>query len=150
MTLDERNEKVVGYFRNNFNCAQSVFSVYAPDFGTGEAEARRIACGFGGGMGALQKTCGAITGGIMALGAGYFDERDVPGTKTLVYKKVRGLIGRFESKNGSVECFPLLGVDITTEEGLKNARERMLFHHKCERYVLDVCEILDELFAEKR
>jgi C_GCAxxG_C_C family probable redox protein len=148
MTSSERREKVIQYFRGDFNCAQSVFSVYSPEFGIEEVEARRTASGFGAGMGVLQKTCGAVTGGIMVLGAKYFGEQDIPGTKMLVYKKVRGLIGRFESKYGTVECFPLLGTDITTEEGLKKAREQMLFHHKCEQYVLDVCEILDQKFAE--
>jgi C_GCAxxG_C_C family probable redox protein len=148
MTSKERLDSAIRLFRGNFNCAQSVFSVFAPDFKLVETDARRIASGFGAGMGVLQKTCGAVTGGIMAIGAEYFDESDIAGSKMLVYGKVRRLVARFESGHGTVECFPLLGADITTEEGFRKAREGRLFHLKCEQYVLDVCGILDDLFRE--
>jgi C_GCAxxG_C_C family probable redox protein len=145
---NSRHEQAIALFRNNYNCAQSVFSFFAKELGIDEIEARRIAAGFGGGMGALQKTCGAVTGGIMALGAKFFNEQDIPTAKNLTYKEVRELIHRFEAKHGSVECRPLLGADITTAEGLKAARDGNLFHLKCEPLVLDVCSIVDELFQE--
>jgi len=149
MNSKERLDAAIRHFRGNFNCAQSVFSAYSRDFGIEETDARRIASGFGGGMAALQKTCGAVTGGIMAIGARYFDETDIPGSKMLVYKQVRRLVVRFEAKHGTVECFSLLGMDITTEEGLQRARERQLFQLKCEQYVLDACGILEELMGKK-
>jgi C_GCAxxG_C_C family probable redox protein len=145
---NSRYEQAIALFRNNYNCAQSVFSVFAKELGIDETEARRIAAGFGGGMGALQKTCGAVTGGIMALGPKFFNEQDIPAAKNLTYKKVRQLISRFESKHGTVECRPLLGADISTPEGLKAARDANLFHLKCEPFVLDVCSIVEELFQE--
>jgi C_GCAxxG_C_C family probable redox protein len=148
MTSKERFDSVIRLFRGNRNCAQSVFSVYAPDLKIEEVDARRIASGFGSGMGALQKTCGAVTGGVMTIGARYFKDLDVEGSKLLVYKQVRRLVIRFEARHGSVECFPLLGMDITTQEGLLKAREQKLFELKCEQYVLDVCGILEELFGE--
>ena len=148
MTSKERLENAIRIFRGNFNCAQSVFSVYAPNFKIEEVDARRIASGFGAGMGVLQKTCGAVTGGIMAIGAKYFSETDIPGSKALVYKQVRRLVVRFEVRHGTVECFRLLGADITTEEGLRKAREQQLFQLKCEQYVLNVCGILEDLFKQ--
>jgi C_GCAxxG_C_C family probable redox protein len=148
MTSKERLDSAIALFRGDYNCAQSVFSVYARDFKIGEADARRIASGFGSGMGALQKTCGALTGGIMAIGAGYFDESDIAATKILVHRQVRRLVVRFEAKHGTVECFSLLGMDITTPEGLQKARERQLFQLKCEQYVLDACGILEDLMRE--
>jgi C_GCAxxG_C_C family probable redox protein len=148
MTSKERLENAIQLFRGDYNCAQSVFSVYAPDLKINETDARRIASGFGSGMGALQKTCGAVTGGIMAIGARYFDESNLAATKILVHKQVRRLVVRFEAKHGTVECFSLLGMDITTAEGLQKARERQLFQLKCEQYVLDVCGILEDLMRE--
>jgi C_GCAxxG_C_C family probable redox protein len=145
---NSHHDQAIALFRNNCNCAQSVFSVFAGELGIDETEALRIAAGFGGGMGALQKTCGAVTGGIMTLGAKYCNVRDIPATKNLVYGKVRQLIRRFEAKHGTVECRPLLGADISTPEGLKAARDSNLFHLKCEPFVLDVCSIVEELFQE--
>jgi C_GCAxxG_C_C family probable redox protein len=80
----ERREKTIHLFRNNFNCAQSVFSVYGSGPGINEKTARAVGAGFGGGMGALQKTCGAVTGGIMAIGGRFFDEKNLPASKMLV------------------------------------------------------------------
>lgn len=148
MNAKERLETAIGLFRENYNCSQSVFSVFAPGCNIKEKDARRIASGFGSGMGALQKTCGAVTGGIMALGAANFDETNFADSRMLVYKLVRRLVIRFEAKHGTVECFPLLGADITTPKGLAAAREQNLFQLKCEIYVADACAILEELMAE--
>ena len=148
--MNDRNENAIRLFRSNYNCAQSVFSAFAADVHLDAERARAAASGFGAGMGALQKTCGAVTGGIMVLGAKFFQEQDVSNAKLFVYKNVRALVERFETKFGTVECFPLLGMDITTEEGLRLARERMLFRQKCERYVLEVCEIVDGLLSDPR
>jgi C_GCAxxG_C_C family probable redox protein len=142
-----REEKVLRFFHTGYNCSQSVFSTFAPDLGLDEKTAWAVASGFGAGMACLQKTCGAVTGGIMVLGARYFTPGDVAGGKALVYSKVRRLIDGIEAKYGSVECYPLLGADITSEEGLKAARESRLFLEKCDPVVLDVVRILDEILS---
>ena len=148
MNSSERREKTIHLFHNNYNCAQSVFSAYASELGIDEKTARVAAAGFGGGMGALQKTCGAVTGGIMVLGGRFFDERDLPASKTLVYKKTRELIRQIERLYGSAACLDVLGTDIGTEEGLNRARAADLFHLKCEPIILSACDILDELLKE--
>jgi C_GCAxxG_C_C family probable redox protein len=142
---ETREEKALQLFRGGYNCSQSVFSVFAPELRLDEKTAWAVASGFGAGMGVLQKTCGAVTGGIMVLGTQFFTPDDLPGGKMLVYSKVRRLIDRIEERYGTVECYRLLGADITTEAGLKNARESMLFREKCEPVVLDVMRILDGL-----
>jgi C_GCAxxG_C_C family probable redox protein len=101
------------------------------------------AAGFGAGMGVLQRTCGAVTGGIMVLGCMYFDDRDPAGSKIRVYEKIRALIRHIEQLHDSVECFELLGADIKTEKGYALARETNLFHFKCKPVLLSVCGFLD-------
>ncbi len=145
MTISERRGKAIHAFRNGYNCAQAVFSSFSADLGTDETRAKAAAAGFGGGMGALQKTCGAVTGGIMVLGSRFFDEKDLPGSKMRIYGKTREFIRRIEKLHGSVECLPILGADIKTEEGLNGAREVDLFHLKCEPVILNVCNVLDEM-----
>ncbi len=49
------------------NCAQSVFLPFAREAGIDEELAYQIAANFGAGM-KMAGTCGAITGGLMALG----------------------------------------------------------------------------------
>jgi len=39
----------------------------------------------------------------------------------------------------------LIGVDLNTEEGNRIANEKKLFSVKCERYIKDACELLEEI-----
>ena len=55
-------------FDSGFNCSQSVLTAFCNEFGLHDEPAFRIACGFGGGMGRMAKTCGAVTGAFMVIG----------------------------------------------------------------------------------
>ena len=52
---------------SQFNCAQTVFSLFAKDLGMDETTALKVSSAFGGGM-ACAETCGAVTGAYMVLG----------------------------------------------------------------------------------
>jgi len=54
--------------RNSHNCAQSVLHTYADVAGISEEEAMSIAGAFGGGMGNMEGTCGALVGAGLVLG----------------------------------------------------------------------------------
>jgi len=79
-------------FKPGLNCAQSVLTAFSDDFDVEPAAAARIAAGFGGGIGHLQKTCGAVTGAVMVLGLRCYDANDSSASKTLTYDKVREFI----------------------------------------------------------
>lgn len=51
-----------------YNCAETIMMAYADDLGLSETQAECLGCNFGGGM-KCGGTCGAITGGLMVLGA---------------------------------------------------------------------------------
>ena len=51
----------------HYNCAQAVLAAFGPDAGLPEEAACRITANFGSGM-KMGETCGAVTGGLMALG----------------------------------------------------------------------------------
>ena len=57
------------------NCAQTIMRVYADELGMNEEQAAAIGCNFGGGM-KCGGTCGAITSGLMVLGAMGIDTHD--------------------------------------------------------------------------
>ena len=63
-----RVEQAVSCFQGGFNCSQAVLSTYAQDFGLDREAALKLAAGFGGGMGRMAGTCGAVTGAFMVLG----------------------------------------------------------------------------------
>ena len=62
-----KGEQAKQNYENGFNCAQSVFAVFAEEYGLKKEQAFMIATCFGGGM-RLAATCGALTGAMMALG----------------------------------------------------------------------------------
>src|ERR1035441_4030849 len=63
-----RTDIAVEKFLAGYNCAQAVLYSFCDDLGFGKDTALRLACGFGAGMARKQEVCGAITGGIIALG----------------------------------------------------------------------------------
>ena len=61
-------EKAIESFRSGLNCSQAVVTAYSEQLNYDDKLALSISCGFGGGMGRLQETCGAVTGSFMVLG----------------------------------------------------------------------------------
>lgn len=97
------------YFDEGYACSQSVLLAYAERFDLDLRTAKLISSTFGGGMGRLRKTCGAVTGGFMVLGMAYGNEHstDMP-TKLNAYARVRELYHQVEDIHGTVECKELL------------------------------------------
>jgi len=73
MTKEEKIEAIRKQARNNFslgyNCAECITEAVLTVVDTGlPVEVRKVATGFGGGVGLYGDTCGAITGAIIAVG----------------------------------------------------------------------------------
>ena len=78
------------------------------------------ATGFGGGVGRMGDICGALSGGVMAVGLKHGrqsreDKDGVPNTYTLAEK----LYGKFEGEFGSATCYQLLKVNLRNDEERK-------------------------------
>ena len=133
-----------------YNCAQAVLSAYAAAYKLEKDKALQVAVGFGGGIGRLQETCGAVTGAVIALGlSSDFKEEEGRPRINEVYAKVRSLIGEFSAQYGTVKCRDLLGgCDLLSEEGQKYFRENNL-REKCREYVRLCCDLLDKQIEGK-
>ena len=135
-------EKAVRLFRSGYSCSQSVLMSFTGETG----EFARVASAFGGGMGRMQKTCGAVTGAYIWLGIAY----GVPGVpsdeqKSRVYDRVREFNRLFVKRNGSDLCSELLGEDLSSDEGRKNIAKFGLSEKVCEKCISDTVEIIDML-----
>lgn len=142
----EKIDKALSYFLNNFNCSQAVIAAYAEELGMNPEEALKVSCAFGGGMGALGKTCGAVTGALMVIGLKYgkFKPEDTT-SKQKTYELTKEFIKRFVEKNDTTECKTLLDEDLSTTQGYQNAKEKGLFENLCPNFVKDAIEILEEI-----
>ena len=69
--MSKETDQAVTVYRDEYNCAQAIFSVYGDRFGLDGELAKKIACGFGGGAGRSGGMCGAVAGAILVLGLKY-------------------------------------------------------------------------------
>ena len=147
--MKSRAEMAVSKFSEGYNCAQSVFYSFCDDLGFDKNTALKMACGLGAGMGRKGEVCGAVTGGIMVIGAKYGrGETDDQTAKELTYKKTRELMDRFEKKHGTFICRQLLkGCELTTEEGQEHFKANNLSNTTCKPCVQSVVEILDDIMG---
>ena len=103
--------------------------------------------GFGGGMGRMRLTCGAVSGMVMLCGLKYSkgEAKDTE-TRTLIYETVRKLSAEFEKRNGTIVCRELLGKLASEKEEAKPS-DRTEEYYKvrpCARYVADCAKIVEE------
>jgi C_GCAxxG_C_C family probable redox protein len=136
-------------FAQGLNCSQAVFSAYAAQLGLDEPTAMKIAAGFGGGMGRMAETCGAVTGAFMVLGLRFGTTSTDRAEKEAMVARIRDFVGRFKTRNSAIACRELLGCDISTPQGQQEARDKGLFTTLCPKFVRDACEILDGMLETK-
>jgi hypothetical protein len=122
------SETAVVRFRQNLNCAQAVFSVFAPQFGPNEETALKLASPFGGGM-------------ALGLGRG----GATPAKKEEANRLGQAFIRRFEEKHGTLLCRELISSDLSTPEGWQRAKENGVFETICPLLVHDGAEIVQAL-----
>lgn len=134
-------------FNQVCNCAQSVFSAFAPLYGVEEETAIKIAATFGGGMARRGGPCGAVTGALMALGLAR--GAATPEGKEEIYRLGREFMRRFEEKHGSLLCRDLIGCDISTPEGLQRAHDSGVTMTVCPKLVHDSAGIVQEMLENQ-
>lgn len=144
------SEKAKELFTSGYNCAQAVFGAFDDITGIPFEMSLKLASSFGGGMGGLRSTCGAVTGMFMVIGCvcGYNTTENYS-EKVEHYARVRKLAEEFQNKNKSLQCRELLS---SLSENLKqNPSIRTKEYYKvrpCLKFVLDAVEILDKELSE--
>ena len=141
-----RVELAVSCFKEGFSCPQAILSTYGTQFGLRREIALKIAGAFGGGMGRMGETCGAVTGAFMVIGLKY--GRTIAEDMQSYYKTnklVKEFVERFKSRNGSIVCRELLGCDLSTLQGIHIIRKNKLHETLCAKFVQDAAEIIEQI-----
>lgn len=109
--FEARVQRAVDNFMQGYGCCQSVVAAFADLYNLDDTMAKRIAAGFGGGVGRMRMMCGAVSGIVILAGLdrGQIDGADRKG-KSMCYKVVQELLDEFKVQNGSVVCAELLGL----------------------------------------
>ncbi len=102
MTIEERAARAVE-LKAGCNCAQAVVLSYADKLPLEEETLKKLAAGYGGGMGCMEGTCGALVGAVMVAGM----LTDGQGTG----RYAREILLGFRERCGATICKDLKGVE---------------------------------------
>jgi len=91
-------------------------------------------------------TCGSVTGALMVIGLNHAKTRkDDDDSRERAYALAQEFMDAFRERNRSLLCRELLGVDVSTPDGMRTVREKDLFRTVCPKFVRDSAEILEGL-----
>lgn len=147
----DRIQKAKDLFESGCNCSQAVICAYSDLFGMDEITAMRVSEGFGGGMGRMRLTCGAVSGMFMLVGLKY--GKGVPKdleTRTKVYDTVQKMAKEFEEMNGTIVCGDLLGINKPNDTSAVPTERNSEFYKKrpCVGCVEDCAKIVEKYLVD--
>ena len=141
----KKTELAIAYFKDGYNCAQSVVMAYADEMGLTTAQAEALAGGFGGGIGGLRDKCGAFSGMVIVAGGLRGYDKNNAQSKTEFYAFIRALADKFTDRVGNLNCADILrSVNVLVKEDPSPRSEKYYATRPCVRIVEIACEILEE------
>ena len=146
-----RADKAKELFMQGYACSQAVGLAFLDDLSMDKQTLTKILLPFGGGVGRLRLTCGAVSG--MAAIIGLFFANDVvsPENKKETYAIVQNLCAKFKEENGSLICAELLqGVHVPVEVGgVAEARTESYYKKRpCSDIVYIATKIVEDYLIE--
>ena len=133
------NKMAFEYHKSGFHCAEAVSKAIIEVYGNGSGNYHpKVATAFGGGLGRTKhEICGAVAGGIIALG--YLFGRNTPGTDwTEAADLAAKLKRRFVQAHGTTNCGALLATF--------GSQENMM---RCKQLSGEVAEMLADIIDER-
>lgn len=134
-----RVEHAEELFNSGYSCSQAVFLAFADTDDLSREQAAKLSSEFGGGIGGLQQTCGALCAAMMVLAQRISpaDPTDVDGKSAA--RAQMGQLGHcFADAFGTMQCHDLLDADADLpprEDGRK----------MCTKYVRFCAEMLERM-----
>jgi len=140
------SERAANYFKQDYNCAQSVLLTMQEFYGIRKNRLiPKIATAFGGGIGRRGSLCGALTGAIMAIGLKHGTDKTVLIEKEKAYEIALKFYDQFARECGSPFCKELIGYDLTDPKELERLRRSNVREEKCSFFVRKAVRILIDL-----
>ena len=147
-----RAERAKELFLQGYACSQAVALAFADVTKTDEATLSKAALPFGGGLGRLRLTCGAVSGMAMVVGLVYTKAENSPENKKQTYAITQELCTKFQEENGSLICADLLsGANLQVAVGGEAEKRTESYYKKrpCVEIVYSAAKILEEYLIEQ-
>lgn len=142
--MTNKPAQAIIYFKNGYNCAQSVLLPYVEELNADKDTLEKIALGFGGGMGRLQMTCGAVTGAFMVISLYCYDLDEAVRVQES-RRLIQDFHAQFVAIHGISDCISLLDYDANTLEGQAQIDKLDLKEKVCVPCVESAVVILENL-----
>ena len=147
-----RAERAKELFLQGYACSQAVALAFSDVMGMEEEDISKLMLPFGGGLGRLRLTCGAVSGMAAVIGMTCAKAENTPENKKDTYAIVQQLCGKFQAETGSLICAELLsGMKVPVEVG-GNAEARTAEYYKkrsCGDMVAFAAQILENYLIEQ-
>lgn len=148
-----RAEKAKEYFLQGYACSQAVALAFFDVIGLDEDTIKKIMLPFGGGVGRLRLTCGAVSGMAAVIGMLFAEAENTPENKKKTYAITQELCGKFKEDYGSLICAELLASAKVSVEIGGEAEPRSKEYYKkrtCGDMVARAAEILENYLIEQK
>ena len=142
-----KNElKAVEYFKQGYNCAQSVFLTYCESFGIDKITALKLSSSFGAGMGRLREVCGAVSSMFAVLGLKFgYIENNNDELKAKHYALIQEASEKFKKEYDTIICRELLDLSEKKSSPVPEKRTQEYYQNRpCESFIKTACKIIDE------
>jgi len=144
-TPDQIAQRSEELFRSGLCCSESVLQAVAESRGIQSELIPKIATGLCGGISQSGNICGAVSGGVLAIGLCL--GRSQPGqSPEETGHRVRAFLAKCEQRFGSTNCEKLIGCRLDTPEGQKFFKEHNL-REKCAGFTKEAAQLASEILA---
>jgi len=125
------------YFKQGFNCAQSVFAPFAAELGLSEKDALRLSSGFGAGFGRMREICGALSALTLIIGYREGNEDGNAASKEHIYSLIQKAAADFRAEFSAIHCRDLLPKECLEDQSTKPEERSASYYAKrpCEACV---------------
>lgn len=144
-TPDEVAQRSGELFTQGLCCSESVLQAVAESRGIQSELIPKIATGLCGGIARSGNICGAVSGGVLAIGLCF--GRSQPGqSPEETIRRVRAFLAKCEQCFGSANCERLIGCRLDTPEGQQFFKEHKL-REKCAGFTRGAAQMAVEALA---
>jgi C_GCAxxG_C_C family probable redox protein len=147
-----RAEKAKEYFMQGYACSQAVALAFSDLIEIEEGMIAKLTLPFGGGLGRLRLTCGAVSGIAFVIGSIFAKGENSPENKKKTYAITQELCLKFKGEYGSLICQELLeGMNVPVQVGGQAEPRTQEYYQKrsCADMVAFAAQILDNYLREQ-